>query len=146
MMSRRMHLYKRQRGRCYYCDCPCRMDGGEGPYLFTVDHKLPKALGGRRTKENTVGACKYCNSLKGQMTAGEFIKWMAGKDMDEMKGRPSHVNRKALRQERRRQIREATAHLPTTRKRSMPSCPPDLASLFSVSMAEIFPLPTPGGT
>lgn len=32
------------------------------------------------------------------------------------------------------------------RKRSMPSCPPDLASLFSVSMAEIFPLPTPGGT
>lgn len=44
--------------RCAYC----------GVRATTVDHVVPRALGGRDTFENTVAACLRCNNRKGSKT------------------------------------------------------------------------------
>jgi 5-methylcytosine-specific restriction endonuclease McrA len=48
--------------RCQYC-------GAQGSSRnMTVDHVLPKSLGGPSTWENLVGACSFCNGRKGNRT------------------------------------------------------------------------------
>ena|SRR5688500_5007221 len=47
---------------CFYCG---------GPFEF-LDHVIPKARGGAKLKNNTVPACRSCNSRKGARTLEEF--------------------------------------------------------------------------
>lgn len=61
----RVHLNKREILRrdnytCQYC-------GKQTPYL-TIDHVIPRRLGGRHTWENLVAACPACNHCKGGRT------------------------------------------------------------------------------
>ena len=61
----RVHLTKREILRrdnytCQYC-------GKQTPYL-TIDHIIPRRLGGRHTWENLVAACPTCNHRKGGRT------------------------------------------------------------------------------
>lgn len=51
-------------GPCFYC-------GDE--FAATVDHLVPRALGGTDDQWNLVSACHRCNSRKGNRTADEFI-------------------------------------------------------------------------
>jgi CRISPR/Cas system Type II protein with McrA/HNH and RuvC-like nuclease domain len=138
-MSKREELYVRQKGRCYYCDCACSISLVDSPFLFTLDHKVPRSKGGRSIRPNLVGACKSCNNLKGSMTVYEFLTWMQGKDLPALKGRPSIVNRRAARKERKRRAKEAVAHLASHKKPAMPKPPPDLGMVFSASLADFFP-------
>lgn len=45
-----------QRGRCHYC---------RKVKTLTMDHVIPMSQGGHHVKENIVGACRPCNTRKG---------------------------------------------------------------------------------
>lgn len=60
---------------CAYCGrglacCQGDLDGGEP--LPTVDHIVPRALGGSEEFSNKCLACAKCNSTKGARSAEEF--------------------------------------------------------------------------
>jgi len=54
----------RDRYTCAYC-------GKTDKKHMTVDHVLPKDLGGKNTFENTTAACKACNNKKDNKTCSE---------------------------------------------------------------------------
>ena len=54
----RRNLFKRDRYTCQYCGCQ------PGPAELTIDHVLPRALGGISSWENCVLACVDCNRKK----------------------------------------------------------------------------------
>ena len=58
----RRNIHARDLSRCHYC-------GERFPNReLTVDHVIPRSLGGRDTWENLVTACVPCNSRKGSRT------------------------------------------------------------------------------
>jgi 5-methylcytosine-specific restriction endonuclease McrA len=73
----RHNIFKRDRLRCVYC--------GSGDTL-TIDHVVPKSMGGRDTWDNLVTACQKCNSKKGNMTPEQ-----AGMALRHKPFRPSFV-------------------------------------------------------
>lgn len=66
--SRKKILHERQNGKCFYC--------GDKTIIskFSVDHFVPKALGGKDTWSNLVGSCKECNNKKGMKSVDYFEK------------------------------------------------------------------------
>lgn len=54
----RANLYKRDKYQCQYCG------KRPGKNKLTIDHVLPRSMGGTSTWENCVIACKQCNSRK----------------------------------------------------------------------------------
>jgi len=60
IMLNRKNIIKRDQRRCQYC--------GRTDRPLTVDHVLPKHLGGRDSWENLVCACVECNNIKGNRT------------------------------------------------------------------------------
>lgn len=73
----RQNVFKRDRNRCVYC--------GTRDTL-TIDHVIPKSMGGRDAWDNLVTACQKCNSKKGNMTPEQ-----AGMEMRHQPFRPSFV-------------------------------------------------------
>lgn len=73
----RHNIFKRDRNRCVYC--------GSRDSL-TIDHVLPRSMGGRDTWDNLVTACQKCNAKKGSMTPEQ-----AGMAMGHQPFRPSFV-------------------------------------------------------
>lgn len=63
---RRDRLYREQRKLCYYCCLEIPFD------KWTIEHKQPISKGGKRNISNEVGACRYCNGIKGNLTEAEF--------------------------------------------------------------------------
>ncbi|HEX7973263.1 MAG TPA: HNH endonuclease [Anaerolineales bacterium] len=61
-----VHLTKREVLR--RDDFTCQYCGRRAPYL-TIDHVIPRRLGGRHTWNNLVAACPTCNHHKGGRTA-----------------------------------------------------------------------------
>jgi 5-methylcytosine-specific restriction endonuclease McrA len=59
----------RDKFKCVYCG------GGEIDGRFTIDHVLPKALGGKSSFENCVTACKPCNNKKGHKSCEHAKMW-----------------------------------------------------------------------
>jgi 5-methylcytosine-specific restriction endonuclease McrA len=49
---------------CYTCQY-CGRNGGE---RMTIDHVMPRSLGGKTIWENVVSACRACNTRKGNRT------------------------------------------------------------------------------
>ena len=52
------NILKRDAQTCQYC-------GRNGGERMTIDHVIPKSLGGRTVWENVVSACRACNLKKG---------------------------------------------------------------------------------
>lgn len=54
-------------GDCIYCwrELNFKRPRGINPTAFTVDHFIPKSLGGRDNLSNLVPACFECNCMKG---------------------------------------------------------------------------------
>ena len=58
VVSRRC-LWEEQGGRCWYCEQPF------SSRLVTIDHVLPRVLGGTNAWHNIVASCAKCNRRKG---------------------------------------------------------------------------------
>lgn len=58
------NILKRDAFTCQYCG----RDGGE---RMTIDHVVPKSLGGRTVWENVVSCCRACNLRKGNKCPAE---------------------------------------------------------------------------
>lgn len=65
-------IWIKQKGCCFYCDKELYYPRNRSNKihlkrddLATIDHHIPKFLGGARTKENLVYACNACNAAKG---------------------------------------------------------------------------------
>ena len=78
IMLTRKNIIMRDDGRCQYCGT------NKGP--MTVDHVLPKRVGGRDTWHNLVCACARCNNKKGDRTPEQ-----AGMKLLRRPSRPSYI-------------------------------------------------------
>jgi 5-methylcytosine-specific restriction endonuclease McrA len=58
------NILKRDAHTCQYC-------GRNGGERMTIDHVIPKSLGGRTVWENVVSACRACNLKKGNKVLEE---------------------------------------------------------------------------
>lgn len=76
-LSRRS-VFARDNYTCQYCGC-------RGSDL-TVDHVIPKRLGGGTTWENLVCSCRKCNSKKGDKTLAQ-----SGMILKQLPRRPKYV-------------------------------------------------------
>lgn len=59
----RLEIFRRDNWKCQYC--------GNTHQSLTIDHVLPKHLGGQHTWSNLVTACPACNHRKGGRTLKE---------------------------------------------------------------------------
>lgn len=63
-------LWQEQDGACFFCGRPMpepltqRLRHRKRPESATIDHVLPRALGGSEDWGNEVAACRACNSTK----------------------------------------------------------------------------------
>jgi 5-methylcytosine-specific restriction endonuclease McrA len=73
----RYNIFKRDGNQCVYCGNRERL---------TLDHVVPRSLGGRDSWDNLVTACQACNAEKGNRTPEQ-----AGMDMCHQPFRPSFV-------------------------------------------------------
>lgn len=64
LLSRR-NILLRDRHTCMYCGAK------PGHALLTLDHVIPRALGGKDTWENLVACCNKCNRFKADKTLEE---------------------------------------------------------------------------
>lgn len=72
---RRRKLWMRFGGMCYYCGVPIarvRVPDDITGRWFTVDHRVPRALGGSNHDSNLVASCNRCNQMKGSHPVDRF--------------------------------------------------------------------------
>lgn len=55
---------------CIYCLDVIPVDA------ITIDHRKPKALGGKNTKDNLVPCCQRCNNLKAHLSYSDFMLYI----------------------------------------------------------------------
>ena len=82
----RANIFKRDHYQCQYCGCK------PGTQELTIDHIIPKSLGGKTTWENCVLCCVSCNSLKGSKLLNEINdkKFPQGMKLIKIPKIPSH--------------------------------------------------------
>lgn len=68
--DKRFALYLRDDCRCVYC---LRALGTKGVRM-TLDHVVPRSLGGDNAAENLVTACSRCNSRRGNLPVAAFAE------------------------------------------------------------------------
>ncbi len=73
----RQNIFKRDRFQCVYC---------QKKENLTIDHVVPRSIGGKDSWNNLVTACQKCNAQKGSMTPEE-----AGMKLHYQPFRPSFV-------------------------------------------------------
>ncbi len=78
IMLTRKNILMRDGHRCQYCGT------NRGP--MTVDHIVPRTMGGSDTWDNLVCACVKCNNRKGDQTPDQ-----AGMTLHKRPTRPNHV-------------------------------------------------------
>ncbi len=66
----RQTIHARECGHCFYC--LQRTDA----HTQCLDHVVPKAKAGRNSYRNLVSCCLECNSLKGERSAPDFLRWL----------------------------------------------------------------------
>lgn len=72
----RQQLADRDGYKCHYCRCSLTRAKGGKPLSGrnkTIDHKIPKCLGGTDDLENLVLACYTCNIERGHTPYEEFL-------------------------------------------------------------------------
>ena len=78
--SQRAEVKRRARELCEYCRSSTRLTGHE----FTVDHIVPRALGGSDEPENLCFCCFWCNNAK-QARTEAIDPWTGKLALDEIK-------------------------------------------------------------
>lgn len=71
-------LWKRQNGKCYFCDCETHLKKKDQKRLqgntATVEHLIPSVNGGSNRIPNLKMSCHKCNSHRGIMNAVEWFR------------------------------------------------------------------------
>lgn len=65
--AERLEILEAAGHRCFYCRGPATI----------VDHFIPLAKGGSKSRANKVAACFGCNSAKGSLMPDEFMRRLA---------------------------------------------------------------------
>ena len=68
-------VFSRDGGRCVYCGVETRRlrkGVSRAPDLATLDHVVPRSMGGPLRADNLVLACQACNNARGVMDAEAF--------------------------------------------------------------------------
>lgn len=73
MRKLRRARFNQQAGRCFWCGGQMEHDPA-GPYGATLEHLLPKSLGGTDDAANIVVAHRRCNEERATMDAMEFME------------------------------------------------------------------------
>ncbi len=74
-------LWLHQNGRCFHCGCPMpdpltqRDRHRKRPDSATIEHVLPRTLGGIQAWPNEVAACRACNALKADRLPTAMELW-----------------------------------------------------------------------
>lgn len=69
--NKRRRILQKYNGRCAYCGCSISLE------TMTVDHYVPKDMGGNGSYENLMPSCQSCNQLKNNDTISVFRYRMA---------------------------------------------------------------------
>lgn len=84
--NRRKFIYKRDNYTCHYCETKFirNVPDYEQNYIthgnhLTLDHIVPKSLGGPDSRENLVAACYECNHARGDIGYKAFKRLIARK-------------------------------------------------------------------
>jgi 5-methylcytosine-specific restriction endonuclease McrA len=64
----RIDAHTRRDGKCCYCRTPVPLSE------VTAEHRTPRKLGGRTTRENIDAACSPCNNARRHLTRAEFMR------------------------------------------------------------------------
>jgi 5-methylcytosine-specific restriction endonuclease McrA len=67
---KRQKLHAQAGGRCVYCGTQAGLEQG------TMDHYVPRALGGVSAEANLRWSCRDCNERKGRFAPEEWEKWL----------------------------------------------------------------------
>lgn len=70
----RLALYLRDGMACVYCGQSVEQKGG---VILTLDHIVPRELGGDNKPSNLITACHRCNSSRGKRSVNVFCKAVA---------------------------------------------------------------------
>jgi 5-methylcytosine-specific restriction endonuclease McrA len=57
--------YKKQGGKCFYCGKQLFLKNIKKSREVTLDHLIPRSMGGTTKRDNLVVACNNCNQWKG---------------------------------------------------------------------------------
>lgn len=68
----RCRLSEAQNWKCCWCGCETT-DVRKVWNASTLEHVIPKSLGGSDDSDNLVMACNRCNNARGNMPAEEFL-------------------------------------------------------------------------
>jgi 5-methylcytosine-specific restriction endonuclease McrA len=83
----REYLYRREKGRCFYCENTVPLSQG------SCDHIIPVVKGGATDKHNLVFSCKPCNFEKGAGDPFEYLcmKFLENKIGELVSEKPSSI-------------------------------------------------------
>jgi 5-methylcytosine-specific restriction endonuclease McrA len=73
MRAKRIKLFQKQRGLCFYCCSLMILETANTGSCCTIDHRIPRCRGGNGYHTNIVAACGTCNRRKAEMTDAEFL-------------------------------------------------------------------------
>lgn len=68
----RTRLSESQNWKCAWCGCVCTHEKGK-KHSITIEHVIPKSMGGADDWENMVMACHSCNNNRGTMSVEDFM-------------------------------------------------------------------------
>lgn len=77
--EKRLAIYARDGFACIYCGA------NEGETMLTLDHVLPRELGGTHDGENLVTCCFSCNSSKQDVSMRAWFQALRDRDIDTTK-------------------------------------------------------------
>ena len=75
--QRRYAIYERDNCQCAYCNCkviPGKSSTEGKEALATLDHIIPRSVGGNNKSDNLVTACVSCNSSRKDTPLFEYLK------------------------------------------------------------------------
>ena len=76
--EKRHRIYARDRFECVYCE----RHAADLDERLTLDHVMPRVLGGGHEAETLVPACLSCNSAKQDLSVGEFAQRLGDHGID----------------------------------------------------------------
>ena len=93
--EKRKRIYSRDDHACVYCGRSIYEHAG---LMLTLDHVVPRELGGHNKATNLVTACLSCNSSKQDLPLRAFLQVLAdrGQDPKDVAKRVRNARRRSL--------------------------------------------------